>query len=84
MFYSFSCINAVQMMQHFYSISNLGMMGIEHFTAIINPPQCAIMAVGGTRAIAVKTSGTGVPLSSSIADSRRNVIFDNRYVKLKY
>ena len=31
----------------FCSISNLGMFGIKEFTAIINPPQCAILAVGG-------------------------------------
>ncbi len=31
-----------------FSISNLGMMGIEDFTAIINPPQSAILAVGAT------------------------------------
>ncbi|TRY64149.1 hypothetical protein TCAL_04913 [Tigriopus californicus] len=30
------------------TISNLGMFGIEHFTAIINPPQACILAVGGT------------------------------------
>lgn len=30
------------------SISNLGMFGIHSFSAIINPPQCAILAVGGT------------------------------------
>jgi pyruvate dehydrogenase E2 component (dihydrolipoamide acetyltransferase) len=29
-----------------FTISNLGMYGIEHFTAIINPPQGAILAVG--------------------------------------
>ena len=29
-----------------FSISNLGMFGIEEFTAIINPPQAAILAVG--------------------------------------
>ncbi|KAK5641285.1 hypothetical protein RI129_009832 [Pyrocoelia pectoralis] len=29
------------------SVSNLGMFGVTHFTAIINPPQCAILAVGG-------------------------------------
>ena len=28
------------------SISNMGMMGIKHFTAVINPPQAMIMAVG--------------------------------------
>jgi pyruvate dehydrogenase E2 component (dihydrolipoamide acetyltransferase) len=30
-----------------FSISNLGMMGIKEFTAIINPPEAAILAVGG-------------------------------------
>lgn len=30
-----------------FSVSNLGSMGIEEFTAIINPPNAAIMAVGG-------------------------------------
>jgi pyruvate dehydrogenase E2 component (dihydrolipoamide acetyltransferase) len=29
-----------------FTISNLGMFGVEHFTAIINPPQAAILAVG--------------------------------------
>lgn len=29
-----------------FSISNLGMYGIKHFTAVINPPQSAILAVG--------------------------------------
>ena len=29
-----------------FTISNLGMFGIESFTAIINPPESAILAVG--------------------------------------
>ena len=29
-----------------FSISNLGMFGIKHFTGVINPPQAAILAVG--------------------------------------
>jgi pyruvate dehydrogenase E2 component (dihydrolipoamide acetyltransferase) len=33
-----------------FTISNLGMYGIEHFTAIINPPEAALLAVGGARA----------------------------------
>jgi pyruvate dehydrogenase E2 component (dihydrolipoamide acetyltransferase) len=32
-----------------FSISNLGMYGIEEFTAVINPPEGAILAVGGVR-----------------------------------
>ncbi len=30
-----------------FTISNLGMFGVEHFEAIINPPQAAILATGG-------------------------------------
>jgi pyruvate dehydrogenase E2 component (dihydrolipoamide acetyltransferase) len=29
-----------------FSVSNLGMFGIEHFTAIINPPETGILAIG--------------------------------------
>ncbi|KAG6832449.1 hypothetical protein H0H92_001495 [Tricholoma furcatifolium] len=32
-----------------FTISNLGMFGIDHFTAIINPPQSCILAVGATQ-----------------------------------
>lgn len=31
-----------------FTISNLGMFGIDHFSAIINPPQSCILAVGKT------------------------------------
>uniref|UniRef100_A0A9J7Z522 Acetyltransferase component of pyruvate dehydrogenase complex n=1 Tax=Cyprinus carpio carpio TaxID=630221 RepID=A0A9J7Z522_CYPCA len=31
-----------------FTISNLGMYGIKHFSAIINPPQACILAVGGS------------------------------------
>ena len=30
-----------------FSVSNLGMMGVDVFTAIINPPEAAILAIGG-------------------------------------
>jgi pyruvate dehydrogenase E2 component (dihydrolipoamide acetyltransferase) len=36
-----------------FSISNLGMMGIKEFTALINPPEAAIIAVGGADPIPV-------------------------------
>ena len=32
-----------------FSISNLGMFGISEFSAVINPPQTAILAVGGSK-----------------------------------
>jgi pyruvate dehydrogenase E2 component (dihydrolipoamide acetyltransferase) len=40
-----------------FSISNLGMFGIEQFTAIINPPEAAIIAVGGASEKAVVRDG---------------------------
>ncbi len=40
-----------------FSISNLGMMGIKEFTAIINPPEGAIIAVGGANATPVVRDG---------------------------
>lgn len=40
-----------------FSISNLGMFGIEQFTAIINPPEAAILAIGGAGAKAVVRDG---------------------------
>lgn len=54
-----------------FTISNLGMYGIDHFTAIINPPQAATLAVGAatTRPIARDnqlTLGTTMALTLSI------------------
>jgi len=40
-----------------FSISNLGMHGIRQFTAIINPPHAAILAVGAAEARAVVQAG---------------------------
>ena len=40
-----------------FSISNLGMFGIKHFTAVINPPQSAIMAVGAGEDRAIVKDG---------------------------
>ena len=40
-----------------FSISNLGMFGIDQFTAIINPPEAGILAVGGVEAKAVVIDG---------------------------
>ena len=31
-----------------FSISNLGMLGVENFDAVINPPQASILAVGSS------------------------------------
>lgn len=40
-----------------FSVSNLGMFGIEHFTAIINPPETAILAIGAVERKPVYVNG---------------------------
>lgn len=44
-----------------FTISNLGMFGIDSFTAIINPPDACIMAVGGIHETPVVKDGKIVP-----------------------
>lgn len=44
-----------------FTISNLGMFGVEEFTAIINPPDVCIMAVGGIKQTPVVRNGEIVP-----------------------
>jgi pyruvate dehydrogenase E2 component (dihydrolipoamide acetyltransferase) len=42
-----------------FAISNLGMMGVENFDAVINPPHAAILAVGaGLKKPVVKADGS--------------------------
>ncbi len=40
-----------------FSTSNLGMYDVENFTAIINPPEAAILAIGSSREVAVVENG---------------------------
>jgi pyruvate dehydrogenase E2 component (dihydrolipoamide acetyltransferase) len=44
-----------------FTISNLGMFGIESFTAIVNPPDACILAIGGIKAVPVVKNGQVVP-----------------------
>jgi pyruvate dehydrogenase E2 component (dihydrolipoamide acetyltransferase) len=44
-----------------FTVSNLGMFGIEQFTAIINQPEAAILAVGAVRDEPVVRNGAVVP-----------------------
>lgn len=50
-----SCINLF--IGGTFTISNLGMFGIKHFAAVINPPQAAILAVGGASQRLVPVEG---------------------------
>jgi pyruvate dehydrogenase E2 component (dihydrolipoamide acetyltransferase) len=44
-----------------FTVSNLGMFGVDAFTAVINPPEAAILAVGATRKDVVFRDGEMVP-----------------------
>jgi pyruvate dehydrogenase E2 component (dihydrolipoamide acetyltransferase) len=44
-----------------FTISNLGMFGIDEFTAIINPPDACILAIGGIAQVPVVKEGQVVP-----------------------
>jgi pyruvate dehydrogenase E2 component (dihydrolipoamide acetyltransferase) len=44
-----------------FTISNMGMFGIDEFTAIINPPDACILAVGGIKEVPVVKHGQIVP-----------------------
>lgn len=43
-----------------FTVSNLGMFGVRSFTAVINPPQVAILAVGAVTRSPVETATGGV------------------------
>lgn len=44
-----------------FTISNLGMFGVDEFTAIINPPDACILAIGGISQVPVVKNGQIVP-----------------------
>jgi pyruvate dehydrogenase E2 component (dihydrolipoamide acetyltransferase) len=44
-----------------FTVSNMGMFGVKQFTAIINPPEAAILAVGAALDVPVVENGTIVP-----------------------
>ena len=57
-----------------FSISNLGMFDVEHFVAIINPPEAAILAVGSAREVPVVKDGqvvAGTRMKATISCDHR-------------
>jgi pyruvate dehydrogenase E2 component (dihydrolipoamide acetyltransferase) len=57
-----------------FTISNLGMFGVDHFTAVINPPEAAILAVGAARHEAVVRDGqvvAGVTMKITLSVDHR-------------
>jgi pyruvate dehydrogenase E2 component (dihydrolipoamide acetyltransferase) len=57
-----------------FTVSNLGMFGIDHFIAIVNPPEAAILAVGSVRQVPVIEDGRlmpGMRLKATISADHR-------------
>lgn len=65
-----------------FSVSNLGMFGVNQFSAVINPPQAAILAVGGgTPTLRPTGSSDGGVTTKSVMTARLS--FDRRVVDEK-
>ncbi|KAG7204367.1 hypothetical protein KM043_004811 [Ampulex compressa] len=56
-----------------FTISNLGMFGIKQFSAIINPPQTAILAVGGGRDELDSSLTKSTKMSATLSYDRRAI-----------
>ncbi|CAL4122248.1 unnamed protein product, partial [Meganyctiphanes norvegica] len=56
-----------------FTISNLGMFGISEFSAIINPPQCGILAVGGSRLTLSESGSPTTRMSATLSYDRAAV-----------
>jgi len=57
-----------------FTVSNLGMFGVTHFTAVINPPQAAILAVGAAKPQPVVRDGEvrpGVTMALTLSIDHR-------------
>ncbi|HMJ34247.1 MAG TPA: dihydrolipoamide acetyltransferase family protein [Baekduia sp.] len=50
-------VTAAELAGGTFAVSNLGMLGVDRFTAVINPPHAAILAVGALRSQAVVRDG---------------------------
>ena len=49
-----------------FTLTNLGMLGIDHFTPVINPPEAAILGVGGISLRAVRSRDGEISYAESI------------------
>lgn len=56
-----------------FTISNLGMFGITEFSAVINPPQACIMAVGGTHPVLTAEEEIQSVMTVTLSCDRRMV-----------
>lgn len=74
-------LSVEEMSDSTFTISNLGMFGVDHFTAIINPPNAAILAVG--RAIerpAIEQDDDGEARISVVREMAMTMSSDHRII----
>jgi len=67
-------MRAEEMVGGTFNISNLGMFGVEHFIAIISPPQAAVLAIGGVQQVPVVVNGqlaVGTRMKATISADHR-------------
>ncbi|XP_071452428.1 pyruvate dehydrogenase protein X component-like [Hetaerina americana] len=60
-----------------FTISNLGMFGIKEFSAIINPPQCAILAIGSGQLSLGETGKISTKMLATLSYDRRAIAEDD-------
>jgi pyruvate dehydrogenase E2 component (dihydrolipoamide acetyltransferase) len=60
-----------------FTLTNLGMFGIEQFTPIINPPECCILSIGAIRESFVPDA-EGRPVSAKVF--QMTLVFDHRII----
>jgi pyruvate dehydrogenase E2 component (dihydrolipoamide acetyltransferase) len=69
-------LTAEEMAGGTFTVSNLGMYGVDHFEAIINPPQAAILAVGAAVEMPVIRNGqvvAGLEMTCTLSADHRVV-----------
>lgn len=66
-----------EMSEQTFTVSNLGMHGVNRFTAIISPPQVGILAVGSVRDVCVPRDGGAIvhPHMSMVLSADHRVIY---------
>lgn len=70
-------VNASDLSGGTFTITNLGMFNIEHFTPVINPPECCILALGAIKRKFVPDANDQ-PLV--INEMQMTLVFDHRIV----
>jgi pyruvate dehydrogenase E2 component (dihydrolipoamide acetyltransferase) len=63
-----------------FSISNLGMFGIKEFSAVINPPQSGILAVGASRKIVTSIREESIVEVQNVCNVKLS--FDQRAIEI--